>query len=262
LEDLSKPSSRYFGFKIKTAHPGERADAGIIVLYTGLSRQGEYQGVPALAVNPWMVFRSNTSLPLSRSRAETAGEGSLYLAGRDSGSLAGWTAQLLQERPGVFPPWGERWTDTAKNLIQNRHFQQGALTYSWGEIWPRIINTPSAWVYAPLAAAQRLPGHQLSLIEADRFPEKEDWNVFSLQAQVLWAVPFGAENKQSRDKLLTTGEWLGKVETQSSLAADLGWIPARSEGKPYNPVALSAQLAWLASSYIWEAELPAEARDY
>ena len=246
-----------FGYRISTRHGEEEAGTGIRALYPYLSQTGEYKGALALAADPWLVFRSNTTLPLSRSRAEGSGAGTLFMAGRDPMALAGWTAQLLQQRPGVFAPWGEQWTVTSESLFLRRHFQPGAQTYTWGEIWPQLIDSPSSWAYAPLSAAQQLPGYRLSLLEADRFPEKEDWNEFSLQAQILWAIPFGAEKGRSHAKALAkAAAWLQDAQTQSDLSSAIGWIPANREARPYNPIAHSAQLAWLGSSYIWEASLP------
>jgi len=263
LEDSGAAADlRSYGYQITTRRGGERSDGGIRTMYPYLSQTGEHQGALALAADPWLVFRSNTALPLSRSRAEGSGAGTLFMAGRDPMALAGWTAQLLQQRPGVFAPWGEQWTQTAESLYAKRHFQPGAQTYTWGEIWPQLIDSPLSWAYAPLSAAQQLPGYRLSLLEADRFPEKEDWNEFSLQAQILWAIPFGAEKGGYRAKnLAKAAAWLHDAQTQSDLASAIGWIPASRSARPYNPIAYSAQLAWLGSSYIWEASLPSDDED-
>ncbi|GHV69756.1 hypothetical protein AGMMS49928_13570 [Spirochaetia bacterium] len=270
-DPAGKPSrplpQRFYGFRI-TANSGTgagMAPRGITALYPMLSQAGEYRGALALAVNPWMVFRRRTDPPLSRSRAETAeGEGVLFIPGKDRYAAAAWTAQLLQEQPGVFPPAGDLWVETAESLFRGSLFQRGALTYGWADIWSRLDDVSPSWVYAPLSRVEDLPGYRTSLWEADRFPEKDGWNEFGLQAQILWAIPFGNEkNTPSRAKRLGDPlPWLRDAGTQTAIADALGWIPAHRQGKPYNPIAHSAQLAWLSSSYIWEAELPQGTGDW
>jgi hypothetical protein len=216
-----------------------------------------------------MVFRLNTAPPLSRFRAggEVSGEGEggiLFFAGKDGNSLGAWVSQLLQERPGAFPPPGDIWAETAARLYREGRFQRGAPSFSWADVWDRFFGEPLAWVYAPLSAAESLPGHRAALLEADRFPEGEGWTGFGLQARVLWARPFGLEGrspaagKRMEEALGEAREWLSAPGTQSDLAAELGWIPARREGRPHNPIAASAQRAWLGSSFIWETSLTLE----
>jgi hypothetical protein len=97
------PPNKPGGFIITTHR--EKTGAPLTI-YPRLSFTLEYEGAHVLALDPWMVFRSHRFPPLTRSRIEAAGggEGILLLPGRDPASIRAWTARLVQEAPGVFPP--------------------------------------------------------------------------------------------------------------------------------------------------------------
>jgi hypothetical protein len=84
-------------------------------------------------------------------------------------------------------------------------------------------------------------------LEANRYPDADDWHEFGIQATMLWAMPFGGETKATEDLRL----WLEDPKTQTAIANALGWIPAHPSGTPYDTVSRSARLAYLSSSFIW-----------
>jgi hypothetical protein len=251
-EDGSFPKNRY-GFSITNRGPLKPAEDGPpLVIYKGLPSAEEYQGALVLALDPWMMFRDFKEPAISRIRAVSpaGGEGELVIPGRDMDARWAWTAQLLQQQPGIFSDDRELWESTAEGLFRNSRFQQGAETYGWIDALPLFYRSSPGWIYAPVSRIRRQPPQDTSGLEANRFPEREDWHEFGLQADILWAVPFGGEKYLA--KLLRTRTWLGDPKTQTVIADTLNWIPAHREGVPYNAISRAARQAWLSSSFIWQ----------
>jgi hypothetical protein len=251
-EDGGFPKNRY-GFSITTRGSLEQAEDGPpLVMYRGLPSEGEYRGALVLALDPWMMFRDFKEPAISRSRAVSpaGGEGTLVIPGRDMDSRWAWAAQLLQQQPGTFSDDRELWEATAEGLFRNTRFQQGADTYGWIDALPLFYRSSPGWIYAPVSRIRLQPPQDTSGLEANRFPEREDWHEFGIQADILWAVPFGGEKNTA--KLLTTKTWLLDPKTQTVIADTLNWIPAHREGTPYNAVSRAARHAWLSSSFIWQ----------
>jgi hypothetical protein len=231
------------------------AAEGPVTVYPRLSFDLEYQGAHVLAVDLWMLFRNHQVPPLPRGRIDSlsGGDGMLLVPGRDEAAIGAWTAQLLQENPGLFPADREVWDRTAASLFDNERFSQGSRTFNWNDVWFFLFGGRTAWTYAPLSRVRELPDYRTSILEASVFPEKNP-QVISLQARILWAVPLGEEETVRR--LDETLKWLKKAETQTLIADALHWLPADPDGKPYNPAAMSAKLAWLTASYIYELNYP------
>jgi hypothetical protein len=246
----------HFGFIItrRGPEPVEKSGepAGPVILYPGLANTAEYKGAMVLALDPWMVFRDFKDPVVSRSRVDSpmGGEGVLIVPGRDRNVVWAWTAQLLQRQPGIFPLEEALWAETAETLFRDRRFQPGALTYGWMDAMLLLYRSSPAWIYAPLSRIRQESPQATSNLEANRFPEREDWHEFGLQADILWAVPFGTERELR--KLEETRAWLGDPGIQTTIANKLGWIPAHRDGTPYNAIALEARRAWLSSSFIWQ----------
>jgi hypothetical protein len=227
----------------------------MVALYPHLADTGEYRHALVLALDPWMIFRKYSHGDVSRSRIDSleGGEGFLIAPGLDPQVVWAWTAQLLQERPGVFPQNPAVWEAAAGGLFRGRRFQQGALTYRWDDALPLFFRSTPAWLYAPFSRIRRLSPQQAEQaggIEAARFPERADWNEFGIQADILWAIPFGKPGDIK--KLAPTAVWLRDPKTQTAIANKLGWIPAHRDGTPYNAAAGAARLAWLSSSFVWQ----------
>jgi hypothetical protein len=233
-----------------------RAEAeGPVTVYPRLSFDLEYQGAHVLAVDLWMLFRNHQVPPLSRRRIDSlsGGEGMILLPGRDEASIGAWTAQLLQESPGVFPEDRDTWDRTAASLFDNERFYQGSRTSNWNDVWFFLLGGRTSWVYASLSKVREQPDHRTNILEAAVFPGKNP-QVISMQARILWAVPLGGE-KTAR-QLDETLKWLKNAETQTLIADALHWLPADPDGKPYNPAAMTAKLAWLTASYVYELNYP------
>jgi hypothetical protein len=177
----------------------------------------------------------------------------ILVPGRDGASRGAWTAQLLQESPGVFPKDRALWDSTAASLFENERFYQGSRTFNWNDVWFFLLGGRTAWAYASLSKVREQPDYRTSVLDASVFPGKNP-QVISMQARILWAVPLG-EEKTSR-RLDETLQWLKNGETQTLIADALHWLPASPDGKPYNPTAMSAKLAWLTASYIYEVNYP------
>jgi hypothetical protein len=253
------------GFIITARGPLERAqtkdeteeEAGgpldrTLVLYPGLSDSRSYEGALLLALDPWMMFRDYKDPTVSRERVDSpeGGEGLLIIPGRDMDSRWAWTAQLLQRRSGVFPDDKAVWKDSLEGLFwNNNRFQLGAETYGWPDALPLLYRSSPAWIYAPLSRIRRQPPLEAAGLEANRYPDAEDWHEFGIQAAMLWAIPFGRE--QDLKKLGSLKTWLEASRTQTVLANALGWIPANPAGASYNTISRSARLAYLSSSFIW-----------
>jgi hypothetical protein len=226
-----------------------------VTVYPRLSFDLEYQGAHVLAVDPWMIFRSRQVPPLPRQRIDalSGGDGILLLPGRDGASIGAWIAQILQESPGVFPMDRDAWDRTAASLFDNERFYQGSRTFNWNDVWFFLLSGRTSWAYASLSKMREQPDYRTSALEASVFPG-ENPQVISMQARILWAVPLGGE--KTAQQLDETLEWLKKGETQTLIADALHWLPASPDGIPYNPAAMSAKLAWLTASYIYELNYP------
>jgi hypothetical protein len=252
LPEEGQPS-KAFGFIITRRGPaGERQGDAPVLLYPGLARTREYNGALVLALDPWMVFRKHQDPGLARDRVEAAGgrAGLLLLPGEDKAAVRAWLSQILQESPGVFPPGQETWAEAERNLLRSRRFQSGASSFAWNDMWIMLFRDNPAWVYAPLSLVRGLPPYRMGLLDAARFPEPSGWNEYGIQAEVLWAIPFGTDKQ--KQKLAGAADWLRDGKTQTQIANTLGWIPANSGGIPYNTVSRESQLTWLRSSFIWQ----------
>jgi hypothetical protein len=222
-------------------------------VYRGLAGSVQYGDALILAVDPWLVFRRFTSPSLSREQAENGpGEsGRILTAGSDGAAVRAWTAQVLQEAPGIFPRDRELWEQTGEQLFLGRLFQTGAGTYTWEEVWPLLLDDEeTVWVYAPLSRIRQLPVYQTNVLEADVFPGRPVWNEFGFQAEIHRAVPYGSQ--KNLKKLEAAADRLRDPSFQALTADTLGWIAASPEADPFNPVSGNARIAWLTSSYVWE----------
>ena len=228
---------------------------GPVTVYRGLSGSERHEESLVLALDPWLLFRRFTTAPLSREQAENGpgGSGLIYMAGSDEASILAWTAQLLQESPGVFPDDEELWDQTGERLFDNGRFQPGAMTFTWGEILPYLLDEDAnVWVYAPLSRIRGLPTFQTNSLEADIFPGQAGWNEFGFQAEILRAASYG--NNNNRKKLGDAEEWVAGASLQGRLADTIGWLAAHAETPPFNPVSGNARIIWLTSSYVWEVK--------
>jgi hypothetical protein len=257
-------SGNRYGFIISARGPLERAEAEAaetddgeaslksIVVYQRLAASRQHEGALVLALDPWMMFKDFKDPAVSRARVDAAegGEGVLVMPGRDIDSRWAWAAQLLQKQSGIFPEDKAMWTAAVGGLFwNNRRFQPGAETYGWMDAMPLLYRSSPAWVYAPLSRIRSQPSQDTSGLDAGRYPEPDNWHEFGIQAAMLWAIPFGREKELA--KLGDIHAWLSGVKTQTAIANALGWIPATSEGVPYNAISRSARLAYLSSSFIW-----------
>ena len=249
--DAPFPQGR-FGFIITRNGPeGERIDDAPVALYRDLSRSREYDGWTVLALDPWMVFRKHQDPEPARSFLEINNErGSILLPGNDQVAVQAWLCQLLQEEPGVFIHGNDLWQEKGQALVREYPFQNGALTYSWIQVWPLMFRGGAVSIYAPLSQARALPPYRAGLLDATRFPEPEHWNRYGLQADILWAKMYG--DARQHKKLAATEKWLKDPRIQTYIANTLEWIPAHPSGVPYNTVSWESQMAWLRSSFIWQ----------
>lgn len=249
----SIPKGRY-GYMISPRHPGAgEGDAAFPVkVFRDLARTREWEGAQALALNPWMVFRKHQDPEPDRERVtgSRGGEGVLVLPGGEEGAVWAWLYQLLQGPPGVFPGDRQVWEAARGRLFEGRRFQQGADTYSWVDIWPMLNSRETVWVYAPLSRVRALPSYRMGTLDATMFPAPEEWNIYGMQAEVLWAIPFGSE-KQIK-KMEGVKEWLRSSRVQTIIANTIDWIPAHPQGMPYNTISYESQMAWIRSSFIWQ----------
>ncbi|MCL1931967.1 MAG: hypothetical protein FWF55_09125 [Treponema sp.] len=250
-DTMSFPKGR-FGFIITRSGPkGERIDDAPVALYRDLSNVREYDGWMVLALDPWMVFRKHQDPEPGRSFLEIENErGSILLPGNDQGAVQAWLCQLLQEEPGVFVQGDQLWQEKGQALAREYPFQNGALTYSWVQVWPLLFRGGTVSIYAPLSQARALPPYRAGLLDATRFPSPEHWNRYGLQADILWAKMYG--DKKQQKKLAATEKWLKDPKVQTFIANTLEWIPAHPSGVPYNTVSWESQMAWLRSSFIWQ----------
>jgi hypothetical protein len=242
------PRDRGFFITRRTdwAGPGE----GAVRVYPWLSRTREWQEALVLAADPWLIFRKLQDPLPDRRRMEYPGNGVLICPGGEAPAVFAWVSQFLQEEPGSFPGDPQVWQNAADNLFQNRHFQNGAPTYTWMDVWPLLFRDNTAWVYAPLSLIRGQSPYRMGLLEASRFPERPGWNEYGVQADILWALPFGWDEK-SRGRA-AAAEWLKSPAVQTFIANMIDWIPAHPQGVPYNTVSWSAQEVWNNSSFVWQ----------
>jgi hypothetical protein len=225
---------------------------GALRVYPWLSQTREWKGALALAADPWIVFykRDSPVLGWNRAAGSEGGPGNLILPGGDRAAVEAWTAQLVQEIPGIFPPDPAAWAAAEEDLFRGRRFQAGAITCRWLDVWPLFFRDEAAWVYAPISRIRDLPSYRMGLLEGARFPEKPGWTQFGLQAEVLWAVPAGRGSQVKR--LAAASRWLKDPLTQAEIANTINWVPAHPAGVPFNSLTWEAQLAWITSSFIWQ----------
>jgi hypothetical protein len=222
-------------------------------LFPGLYRDREdYRGAIPLALDPWLVFHKTGDPPLTLERVlDPAGSpGTLIIPGAEPDAVHAWVTQLLQSSPGDFPREKQVWDEAEQRLIYgNRRFQQGALTYTWFDVWFLLLNNETAWVYAPLSMTRNLSSYDTGRLDDALFPIPRDWNTYGIQAEILWAVPKPPE-KQAAD-IDEAKAWLSAPEIQTLIAEILGWIPAQPGSRPYDTLARKAQVAWFSSSFVW-----------
>ena len=256
LSSAGALSPQWYGYRIGSGRDNSASGAEDppFRVYRGLANSQQDGPALVLAVDPWLVFRRFSNPPLTRDMVENGpGErGRIFMAGSDQASVWAWSAQLLQEAPGVFPADPEIWERTAERLYSNRRFQNGARTYSWGELWEHLLaEDETVWVYSPLSRIRHLPMNETYSLEANPFPNRPGWNQFGVQAEILWATPFGSEKNM---ELLESAEtWLKSEDLQTLLADSLGYVAANPQSPPYNPVTHNARVIWFAASYVWEA---------
>jgi hypothetical protein len=234
---------------------------GPVRVYPWLSQTREWKGALALAADPWIVFykRDTPVLGWNRAASLEGGPGILILPGGDSAAVESWTAQFVQENPGIFPQDPLVWTAAEENLFQGRRFQAGAVTCRWLDVWPLFFRDEPAWVYAPISRIRDLPSYRMGLLEGARFPDRPDWTQFGVQAEVLWAVPVG--RAQEGAGLAAAAQWLKAPRTQAEIANTINWVPAHPAGVPFNSLTWEAQLAWITSSFIWQGAEHAQQTD-
>jgi hypothetical protein len=248
------PKGRY-GYIITTNISQTAADGGgpetMVRVYPNLAANSEYEGAFLLALDPWAFFFEFTGPPPSRDRVEGNGglTGLLAGPGGEPKARIAWLSQLLQEEPGVFPQGKEFWEAQGNTLFQSPRFQPGALTYNWTNSWDIFLANKPSWIYAPLSMARNLRPSQSAGFAAARFPEKEGWTRYGIQAELLWAVPFGDEKHL---QTLDAASWLKDASIQTLIANTLGWIPAVPGGTPFNAFSRTVQLNWLRSAFVWE----------
>jgi hypothetical protein len=235
----------------QTAAGGSDSPDAMVKVYPNLAASSEYQGALLLALNPWTVFFEFTAPPPSRDRVEGNGDltGLLVGPGGEPRARIAWLSQLLQEEPGVFPSGKEFWEDQGNILFQSPRFQRGALTYNWTNSWDIFLSNKPAWIYAPLSMAHNLRPSQSAGFMAARFPDKPGWTRYGIQAELLWAVPFGDETYM---QTLDAASWLKDDSIQTHIANTLMWIPAAPGGTPFNAFSRTVQLNWLRSAFVWE----------
>ena len=225
---------------------------GRIQVYYRLSDKQEYQGARVLAVDPWMIFsrQTNPGLSVDRAVSDKGGDGVLLIPGIDLAAVNAWTARLIQESPGVFSIGDNAWRQSRSTLFKGSRFPREAESYSWQDVLLRLMGNERVWVYAPLSVIRSYPNFQKTILDVSAFPEEAENNEYSLHADILWAVPSGADKKNDK-QLAQTLDWLGKYETQTIIADVLGWIPADPGGLPLDSVSVESHRNWLGASYIY-----------
>jgi hypothetical protein len=248
----SRMSRSLYGYRIDSTYepPTAVENEGFVRVYREFREPNE--DALQLAYDPWLMFRKFTSPPLTREEAENGSEGKdiILLAGGDRAAVLAWVAQLVQEPSSVFSPDETLWEQTETKLLRGNFFQHGAMTYSWNELWPRLLGgKEDVNVDAPLSRIRQQPTHLTNILEANIFPRRREWHEFGFQTDILWAIPFG--DWKNRQKLKPVDEWLRSAELQTMLADTMGWLSAHPDSPPYNPVSHSARIYYLTASYIW-----------
>ena len=231
-----------------TSKPWKNNDK--VSVYYNLTYDLEYNGAILIALDPWMVFRRSNSPILNSERAYSPnkGDGILLLPGKDSSAVNAWIARLLQSSPGQFPIDIKPWQDQEMNLFSGSRFPDGAGTYTWQDVFFKLMGNETAWLYAPLSAIRRYPNPRKSILDVSPFPEKPDSHEYSLQASLLWALPLDSKD----ERIAETMKWLKKPETQTIIANAIDWIPADPYGTPWDPAALTAQRHWLTVPWVYD----------
>ncbi|MDR0879074.1 MAG: hypothetical protein LBN21_13590 [Treponema sp.] len=223
-----------------------------VIAYERLARSRVYKGAYVLALDPWLIFSKRSTPPLSRERIIAPAQGTqdtlLLLPGRDKKAVNSWAARLLQESTSSFIQDKASWNEVKGDLFRSGVFQEGAISSNWNEVLFTLLGTRECWTYAPISRLRTQSDYRTSQIEAFIFPEPGD--NFSLQADILWLIPFGINDSNKQTKNLFN--WLDSMEAGSVIAASTTWIPAHPDCPPYNPAAQTARIAWLTSSYVWE----------
>jgi hypothetical protein len=154
----------------------------------------------------------------------------------------------LQEGVDRFVQDKAKWNEVKQTLFQTGAFQEGGISSNWNDVLFYLLGTQECWTYAPVSRLRTQPDYRTSQIEASLFPEPGDG--FSLQAEMLWLIPFGLADADKNTKNFL--DWLNSAEAGSIIANITTWIPAHPDCPPYNPVAQTARIAWLTSSAVWE----------
>jgi hypothetical protein len=262
LTRRGNPPAGRFGYLItRQGPPGQPVEGAPVRLYRDLARTLEYQGYMVLALDPWMILRRHQNPEPRREWIDSPGvvAGTMLLPGANPEAVRAWQSQLLQEQPGVFVAGLPRWEEAGRSLLRNGRFQDGAFSYTWVQIWPLLLRDEPAWLYAPISRARALPPYRMGLLDATRFPEPSDWTEYGLEADLLWALPFGPEAQLK--KLKGSDAWLRDPKTQTIIANEIEWIPAHPSGTPFNTITWEAQIAWLRSSFIWQGVEHAQKSD-
>jgi hypothetical protein len=244
------PKQRY-GFIISRKIPGK--SGWPVVFFPDLADNRSYEEAVLLAADPWMVFRKSGTPQIRRGRVDAVegGDGALILPGGEEGVVHAWLSQLMQEPAGTFPEDQELWQNAENRLFMTRRFAPGSVNYTWYDAWSLLWKTEgAAWVYAPLSAVRLLSQYQQGLLDATRFPIKSTWHEYGMQANTLWARPWGSEEQVN--ELADAKRWLTEAATQESIAGLLGWIPVNPRANPYDTIAWEARSAWESSSFIWQ----------
>jgi hypothetical protein len=251
ISNDSFPKNR-FGYVVSTNGPRGRSVEGTPVhIFRDLTRTRTYDNWLALALDPWMVFRKHQDPEPDISFLDINNDrGRILLAGSDKNAVQAWLCQLLQERPEVFLGGDEIWREKSNSLVRDYPFQNGAINYSWVQVWPMVFRSAEVSLYAPLSQARSLNPFRMGLLDATSFPIPDTWERYGLQAEILWARQYGSEKQ--RNRMTGTERWLRDSRTQTIIANTLNWIPAHPSGIPYNTISWETQMAWLRSSYIWQ----------
>jgi hypothetical protein len=225
-----------------------------VSVYSRLAWDLEYKGAIVLAIDPWMIFRKHTdpSLTVDRVLSEKGGSGVLLLPGRDLSVVQAWTARFIQDNPGNFPSGNAIWREWEEKLFIGSRFPNGSLTYTWADAMFRLMGRETAWIYAPLSFIRNYSNPQKAILEASAFPEFGNGGEYSMQAEILWALPTGSAKKQK--KLAATINWLKNPNTQTIIANAFEWIPADPYGKPYDPVSFTSHRLWLTADWVYSIE--------
>ncbi|MCL2138933.1 MAG: hypothetical protein FWH41_05320 [Treponema sp.] len=225
-----------------------------ISVYRYLPYELEHNGALLLALNPWMVFYKYRDPPLTAERAYSlaGGDGTLLLPGQDSSSVDAWIARMLQTSPGVFSADENSWLALKNNLFSGSRFPNGSQTYTWQDVFFRLMGNETAWVYAPLNIIRSYPNPRKSILTVLPFPEHAPDGQYSLQAQLLWALPINSG--EANEKIQIVMKWLKDPKTQTIIANAIEWMPADPYGIPYDPVSLASHRNWITATWVYEVE--------